>query len=64
MSGGTISEEKLNRWRPMYQEDVKKADLITLDIGYNDIWLPTSAASMILRPTEGMTGQWTRSSRS
>ena len=41
MSGGTISEENLNRWRPMYQEDVKKADLITLDIGYNDIWLPT-----------------------
>ncbi len=40
-SGGEISKEVLDGYRPMYQEKVADADFIILDVGYNNIWLPT-----------------------
>ncbi len=43
LSEGEITVEKLNALRSDYQNAVKEADLITLDLGFDDIWLPTIA---------------------
>lgn len=38
--------EGMNSRRPLYQNAVKNSDLITLDIGLNDTWLPVMGAIM------------------
>lgn len=43
MSNGMISREVLQPKRAEYQKAVKESDLITLDIGFDDIWVPTIA---------------------
>ena len=43
LSEGEITPEKLQELRPDYIKAVKSADLIILDIGFDDIWLPTIA---------------------
>ncbi len=40
-SGGMISKEMLDKNRDTWQKETKDADLIILDVGYNNIWLPT-----------------------
>lgn len=35
-----VNKAVLRSERKMYQTAVKKADLITLDVGFNDIWIP------------------------
>ena len=43
MSEGVITEEHLNELRPLYQQAVKDSDVILLDVGFDDIWIPTIA---------------------
>ncbi|MBR1704828.1 MAG: hypothetical protein IJ720_05640 [Clostridia bacterium] len=43
MSEGVITEEHLNELRPLYQKAVKESDVILLDVGFDDIWIPTIA---------------------
>lgn len=43
LSEGEITPAKLDALRPAYQSAVAEADLITLDLGFDDIWLPTIA---------------------
>lgn len=43
MSDYVITEEHLNELRPLYQKAVKESDVILLDIGFDDIWIPTIA---------------------
>ncbi len=43
MSNGMITRDILKPKRSEYQEAVREADLITLDIGFDDIWVPTIA---------------------
>lgn len=43
--------DNLITWRADYQSAAKNADLITLDIGLNDTWLPLSALSLMWRDT-------------
>ncbi|MBO7681600.1 MAG: hypothetical protein ILO43_01170 [Clostridia bacterium] len=43
MSEGVITEKHLKQLRPKYQKAVKEADLILLDVGFDDIWIPTIA---------------------
>ena len=43
--------ETLLTWRTEFQTAVANADLITLDIGLNDTWLPISALSLEWRDT-------------
>lgn len=43
--------ETLLTWRSEFQTAVKNADLITLDIGLNDTWLPLSALALEWRDT-------------
>ena len=43
MSNGKISRAVLKPKRAEYQKAVRDADLITLDIGFDDIWIPTIA---------------------
>ena len=40
VSGGYADVDKLKAERGLYQDAVKKADLITLDVGFNALWLP------------------------
>lgn len=52
-TGGYATKAKLKKQRTQYQNAVKKADLITLDIGFNDVWLPLVSASnenIIMKP--------------
>lgn len=42
-SEGWITPEHLEELRPAYQKAVEDADLILLDIGFDDIWIPTIA---------------------
>lgn len=44
LSEGVISKEHLDELRPQVQEAIRNADLITLDCGLNDCWLPVMAA--------------------
>lgn len=44
LSEGTISKEEMDAHRDEVVEAVKNADLITLDVGLNDYWLPVIAA--------------------
>ena len=39
LSFGTYSRETMDTWRPIVQQQIREADLITLDIGLNDIWM-------------------------
>ncbi len=43
LSDGEITVDKIKELRPDYIKAVKNADLIILDIGFDDIWLPTIA---------------------
>lgn len=43
MSNGMITRDILKPKRSEYQKAVREADLITLDIGFDDIWVPTIA---------------------
>lgn len=43
LSENFITEDHLDELRPRYQHAVKESDLITLDIGFDDIWVPTIA---------------------
>lgn len=43
MSNDVIKREKLKELKPLYQNAVKQSDLVTLDIGFDDIWIPTIA---------------------
>ena len=43
--------ETLLTWRTEFQNAVKSADLITIDIGLNDTWLPLSALTLEWRDT-------------
>lgn len=43
LSGNTLSMEKLTAMRPKYIEAIKNSDIITLDVGFNDMWMPTIA---------------------
>lgn len=43
LSDGEITPAKIAQLRPDYIKAVKDADLIILDIGFDDIWLPTIA---------------------
>ncbi|MBQ8063579.1 MAG: SGNH/GDSL hydrolase family protein [Clostridia bacterium] len=43
ISGRTLSIQKLKNLRPRYQEAIRTSDVITLDIGFNDMWMPTIA---------------------
>lgn len=43
LSDGLISRGVLEQQRPNYMKAVKEADVITLDIGFDDIWMPTIA---------------------
>lgn len=38
--------ENMNKRRPLYQNAIKNSDLVTLDIGLNDTWLPVMGAIM------------------
>lgn len=42
---GYADSAKLKAERPKYQDAVKKANLITIDVGFNDLWLPLVHAS-------------------
>lgn len=42
---GYADSTKLKAERPQYQKAVKDADLITIDVGFNDLWLPLVHAS-------------------
>ena len=44
LSEGTISKAEMDAHRSEVVEAVKNADLITLDVGLNDYWLPVIAA--------------------
>lgn len=44
LSEGVISKEHLDELRPKVQDAIRNADLITLDCGLNDCWLPVMAA--------------------
>lgn len=50
-SGDVYDYQNLLKKRSTYQNAVKNADLITLDIGLNDTWLPVSAISLFWRDT-------------
>ena len=39
LSFGAYDRETLDTWRPLVQQKIKDADLITLDIGLNDTWM-------------------------
>ncbi len=41
LSNGVITRQNLKPLKKQYQQAVKDADLITLDIGFDDIWVPT-----------------------
>lgn len=43
LSEGEITPAKIAKLRPDYINAVKEADLLILDIGFDDIWLPTIA---------------------
>ncbi len=43
MSEGVITEKRLKQLRPKYQNAVKESDVILLDVGFDDIWIPTIA---------------------
>ena len=43
MSDYVITEKHLNELRPKYQKAVKESDVILLDVGFDDIWIPTIA---------------------
>ncbi len=43
MSEGVITKKHLNQLRPKYQKAVKESDVILLDVGFDDIWIPTIA---------------------
>ena len=43
MTNGAYDQKFLDQHRPIFQNAVKKADLITLDIGLNDTWYGTIA---------------------
>lgn len=44
LSDGELDREVLNGWRGSYQNAVRQSDVVTLDIGFNDYWLPLYAA--------------------
>ena len=46
LSGAKYTLENLTVQRPEYIKKVKEADLITLDIGFNDTWIPIAALSL------------------
>lgn len=43
MSDYVITEKHLKQLRPKYQKAVKESDVILLDVGFDDIWIPTIA---------------------
>ena len=43
MSDYVITEKHLKELRPAYQKAVKESDVILLDVGFDDIWIPTIA---------------------
>lgn len=43
ISEGQITLKKLKSLRPVYQKAVKESDMILLDVGFDDIWVPTIA---------------------
>ena len=38
LSNGTYSKEELDSKKELYRESIRNADVITLDVGFNDIW--------------------------
>ncbi len=38
LSNGTYSKEQLDAQKELYRESIRNADVITLDVGFNDIW--------------------------
>jgi len=50
-SGDIYDYQNLIAKRGYYQKAIKEADLVTLDIGLNDTWLPISAISLLWRDT-------------
>ena len=40
LSDGVLGRENMDSWKPMYREAIAESDVVVVDVGFNDFWIP------------------------
>ena len=40
LSDGVLGRDSLDSWKPQYREAIAESDVIVVDVGFNDFWIP------------------------
>ena len=40
LSDGVLGRDNLDSWKPVYREAIAESDVVVVDVGFNDFWVP------------------------